>query len=325
MPTASLLTLAAWATIHFQLQRRLGNSPSICAAQYKVCLGYSPGGYGPVPPNVTYTTQIVTSFTTYCPSPTTITTNGKTYTVTSATTLTITDCPCTITKPVLPPTPISITKPVLPPTTKSVTNPALPPTTISLPTPVTVTDSTFVTTQYTTLTTFVPCSTPVSSSGSKTFYSTWLTVSYSTSSSVYTTSTVVPPPVIATSVVSSPTSYYMGAVIPTTSVIPPAGQTCPTATVTVTVTVAPVVPAPTVCSSCHVETTTITLSNGYTTCLTITATPTSTSSYVPGQPQSWTGALTSTSSAPATGAIFSTGAVTYATGAVIPTAHRQWW
>lgn len=53
-------------------------------------------------PNVVYTTEIVTALTTYCPGPTTITHGAKTYTVTSATTLTITDCPYTISKPVHP-------------------------------------------------------------------------------------------------------------------------------------------------------------------------------------------------------------------------------
>jgi hypothetical protein len=38
-----------------------------------------------------YTTEVVTAYTTYCPAPTHITTNGKTYTVTKATILTITD------------------------------------------------------------------------------------------------------------------------------------------------------------------------------------------------------------------------------------------
>jgi len=51
--------------------------------------------------NVTYTTEVVTAYTTYCPAATEITHGGKTYTVTEATTLTITDCPCTITKPVI--------------------------------------------------------------------------------------------------------------------------------------------------------------------------------------------------------------------------------
>lgn len=46
-----------------------------------------------------YTTEVVTKFTTYCPHATSLTLGNHTYTVTSATTLTITDCPCTITKP----------------------------------------------------------------------------------------------------------------------------------------------------------------------------------------------------------------------------------
>lgn len=44
----------------------------------------------------TTTTKIVSQYTTYCPEPTVVTVNEKQYTVTKATTLTITDCPCTI-------------------------------------------------------------------------------------------------------------------------------------------------------------------------------------------------------------------------------------
>ncbi|KAJ2993299.1 hypothetical protein NUW58_g1882 [Xylaria curta] len=51
-------------------------------------------------PNVTYTTKVVTSYETYCPGPTQITYGTNTYTVTEATTLTITDCPCTVSVPV---------------------------------------------------------------------------------------------------------------------------------------------------------------------------------------------------------------------------------
>jgi hypothetical protein len=58
--------------------------------------GVSAHGYS----NVTYTTEVVTALTTYCPEPTEITHGGKTWTITKATTLTITDCPCTISKPV---------------------------------------------------------------------------------------------------------------------------------------------------------------------------------------------------------------------------------
>lgn len=50
--------------------------------------------------NVTYTTEVVTAYTTYCPVAGSYTLpNGKVSTVTEATTLTVTDCPCTITKP----------------------------------------------------------------------------------------------------------------------------------------------------------------------------------------------------------------------------------
>ncbi|KAK3951173.1 putative clock-controlled gene 6 protein [Pseudoneurospora amorphoporcata] len=51
--------------------------------------------------NVTYTTEVVTAVTTYCPGPTEISYGGTTYTVTEATTLTISDCPCTVTKPII--------------------------------------------------------------------------------------------------------------------------------------------------------------------------------------------------------------------------------
>ncbi|KKY19466.1 putative gpi anchored serine-threonine rich protein [Diplodia seriata] len=52
--------------------------------------------------NASYVTEIVTAYTTFCPYATELTHNGKTYTVTKPTTLTITDCPggCTVTKPV---------------------------------------------------------------------------------------------------------------------------------------------------------------------------------------------------------------------------------
>ncbi|KAL6825324.1 Metallo-dependent phosphatase-like protein [Trichoderma camerunense] len=46
---------------------------------------------------VTTVTEVVTSYTTYCPGSTTFTAGSSTYTVTQATTLTITDCPCTLT------------------------------------------------------------------------------------------------------------------------------------------------------------------------------------------------------------------------------------
>jgi len=51
------------------------------------------GGYGYV--NETVTTEVVTEYTTYCPYATVFTEGVHTYTVTEATTLTITNCPCT--------------------------------------------------------------------------------------------------------------------------------------------------------------------------------------------------------------------------------------
>ncbi|RCI09310.1 hypothetical protein L249_1554 [Ophiocordyceps polyrhachis-furcata BCC 54312] len=51
--------------------------------------------------NATVVTEVVDVYTTYCPGPTQITHGSKTYTVTAPTTLTITDCPCTITKPIM--------------------------------------------------------------------------------------------------------------------------------------------------------------------------------------------------------------------------------
>jgi hypothetical protein len=49
---------------------------------------------------VVYTTEVVTDYTTVCPASTEISFNGVTYTATESTTLTITNCPCTIVKPV---------------------------------------------------------------------------------------------------------------------------------------------------------------------------------------------------------------------------------
>jgi len=55
------------------------------------------GSYGN---GTVYETITTTALTTYCPASTTFTHGTNTYIVTEATTLTITDCPCTITRPV---------------------------------------------------------------------------------------------------------------------------------------------------------------------------------------------------------------------------------
>ncbi len=67
--------------------------------------------------NDTLTTVIVTALTTYCPEAMELTHNGVVYTITSETTLTITDCPCTLTRVRLfssPLPPFQITKTRIP-------------------------------------------------------------------------------------------------------------------------------------------------------------------------------------------------------------------
>ncbi|CZT06569.1 hypothetical protein WAI453_005956 [Rhynchosporium graminicola] len=49
---------------------------------------------------IVYTTEVHTAYTTVCPASTQLTYNGVTYTATENQTLTITNCPCTVVKPV---------------------------------------------------------------------------------------------------------------------------------------------------------------------------------------------------------------------------------
>lgn len=64
--------------------------------------GWNTTSTGTAPGTTVWTTETVATYTTYCPSATTVVTNGKTYTATASQTLTITDCPCKVTKPVTP-------------------------------------------------------------------------------------------------------------------------------------------------------------------------------------------------------------------------------
>ncbi|KAI9851734.1 MAG: hypothetical protein M1838_002949 [Thelocarpon superellum] len=102
------------------------------AAVAALAAGVSAGNYSTP---VFYTTDVVTSFTTYCPASTTLTHNGVTYTVSSATTLTITNCPCTITKPVSTPVPVApvsvapVASPIVSPIFSNTTAPAAAPAT----------------------------------------------------------------------------------------------------------------------------------------------------------------------------------------------------
>ncbi|KAI0835328.1 hypothetical protein F5Y06DRAFT_276672 [Hypoxylon sp. FL0890] len=50
-----------------------------------------------------WTTVVETDYTTYCPSPTTFAYHNVTYTATTETTITVTNCPCTITYSTPPP------------------------------------------------------------------------------------------------------------------------------------------------------------------------------------------------------------------------------
>jgi len=50
--------------------------------------------------SIAYTTEVHTAYTTVCPAATELTFNGITYTATESTTLTITNCPCTVVKPI---------------------------------------------------------------------------------------------------------------------------------------------------------------------------------------------------------------------------------
>ncbi|EDN94113.1 predicted protein [Sclerotinia sclerotiorum 1980 UF-70] len=85
-------------------------------------------------PHVVYTTEIVAALTTYCLSATEIEQNGVTYTVTEASTLTFTDCPCTQTRalPGLILTPAILPQPQTPSKTTPLTNPSPNPTNLAL-------------------------------------------------------------------------------------------------------------------------------------------------------------------------------------------------
>ncbi|OAQ68901.1 hypothetical protein VFPPC_05062 [Pochonia chlamydosporia 170] len=78
-------------------------------------------------PHEVTTTKVVSRYTTYCPVPTTVCIGTKTYTVTEPTTLTITDCPCTITETHKKPYPTKEVPPPNPPPVKTTNAPQPPP------------------------------------------------------------------------------------------------------------------------------------------------------------------------------------------------------
>ncbi|KUJ10308.1 uncharacterized protein LY89DRAFT_257229 [Mollisia scopiformis] len=62
----------------------------------------------PANASIAYETITTTAFTTYCPEATVFAHGNVVYTVTEATTLVITDCPCTITRPIQTLTPTTL-------------------------------------------------------------------------------------------------------------------------------------------------------------------------------------------------------------------------
>ncbi|KAL8938854.1 MAG: hypothetical protein Q9216_003670 [Gyalolechia sp. 2 TL-2023] len=97
---------------------------SMIAASAALVAGAAATHYNGTEP-VQYTTEIVTAYETYCPAPTQVTHGGVTYTVTEATTLTITNCPCTVTKPMSNAPVVAPTSPAAPvvPTSSAVVPP----------------------------------------------------------------------------------------------------------------------------------------------------------------------------------------------------------
>ncbi|KAG8628625.1 hypothetical protein KVT40_002490 [Elsinoe batatas] len=67
-----------------------------CFADYAGCLGFNPNDAN----RTVSVTQVVQSFTTFCPGPTTLVYNGQSYVATGPTVLTVTNCPCTVTRAV---------------------------------------------------------------------------------------------------------------------------------------------------------------------------------------------------------------------------------
>ncbi|KAF4549951.1 Hypothetical protein D9617_19g102560 [Elsinoe fawcettii] len=84
-----------------------------CFAEYAGCLGFNPNDAN----RTVSVTEVVSSFTTYCPAATTLNYNGQQYVATGPTVLTITNCPCTVTRAVSSAPPAGAT-----PVTTPVTN-----------------------------------------------------------------------------------------------------------------------------------------------------------------------------------------------------------
>jgi len=75
---------------------------------------------------VVYTTEVHTAYTTVCPASTTFSFNGVTYTATASQTITVTNCPCTVTKPVITASSVAPTSVPAPPVYTNGTTPVAP-------------------------------------------------------------------------------------------------------------------------------------------------------------------------------------------------------
>jgi hypothetical protein len=111
---------------------------------------------------IVYTTIVVDSYTTVCPASSTITFNGVTYTntLTESSTITVTNCPCTVSAPVY--TKTSVTVPTTTPVYSNAT------TAVVSSTPVTVGTTSLTTKAATTAATATP-SVVSASGGNKVF------------------------------------------------------------------------------------------------------------------------------------------------------------
>jgi len=182
---------------------------------------------------ITYTTETVTSYTTYCPVATTVTQGTKTYTATAGQTLTITDCPCTLKRPVTttpaPAPPAGTAPPVYVTTTVSEYTTYCP-----VPTSVIQGNVTYTVTQATTLT-IKNC--PCTVSYPATTYTTVTLSSTTTYCPVPTTVTIGP----VTTYCPTPGTYT----IPVVTVTPVPGTPPTPAPVPVKTTPVPGVPSPT--------------------------------------------------------------------------------
>lgn len=88
-----------WAVTTYTTEKPVKTSTSSYSSE-TAWASWDPSYSSSYSTSVSYTTTVVASLTTFCPFATIITHGAKTYTVESATTLTITDCPCTISLPV---------------------------------------------------------------------------------------------------------------------------------------------------------------------------------------------------------------------------------